>query len=79
MLEVLDGVLCVRRVLEGVRRVLEGGGCVLEDARCVLEAARCVLEAVEIVHYTLYVGYVMRCVPKVLGGCAEGEGCSEGA
>jgi len=44
---------------------------------------RCVLEAVEIVHYMLYVRYVMRCVPEVLGGCAEGgggcgRGCGEG-
>ena len=78
-LQVLDGMLCalelpegVRCVAEGVRCVAEGVRCVAEGVRCVAEGVRCVLEAVE--NCALYaVGMVvMRCVPKVVGGCAEG-------
>ncbi len=71
---VVDGVLCVLELLEGVRCVLEGLQCVAEGVRCVLEAVEnCALYAVGTAGDTLCAEGGRGCAEGG-GGCAEGDG-----
>jgi len=68
---VLDGVLCVLELPEGVRCVAEGVRCVAEGVRCVAEGVRCVAEGVRCVAEGVRcVAEGVRCVLEAVGNCA---------